>query len=1550
MNKQDTAQLLKKSLYEIKRLKREVNASATRIPVAIIGMACRFPGGSNTPEKFWDLLKNGDEGLRDVPASRWDAKEYFDEEPGKPLKIYTQKLNFLAEDVSLFDPRLFVISPREAEEMDPQQRLLLELTWEALERSGHAPKGLKGQAIGVFMGIIFSEYGLLDRDTSKIGPHTMTGLLNSMASGRIAHAFGLHGPALSVDTACSSSMVSIHQACKSIQDNECHTAIAGGAGLMLSPLPMINLCKLHALSKDGRCKSFSANGDGYGRGEGAGVVVLKRLDMAQRDGDPILAIIEASNLNHDGPSSGLTVPNGQAQRKLLEETLNLASIPPCDIGYVEMHGTGTSLGDPIEFQSLVGVFGQDRSQDNPLMLGTCKANIGHLEAAAGIASVIKTVLCLQNKAVPPHINCDEINPSIQLQRIPAILPDSCQHWETRRNEARRVGISSFGFSGTNAFMVIKEASVRHLNIPNVGRDRQKHLLAISAQSKSALNELIGRYREYVSDAPDTDLPSFAYTVNVGRSHFSWRAACVWADKEELLSCLSEVADEQRPGSNTYYQDCSVDLEKKISIVFSGKLTAMFNELASLIESCPNFEKTWKKCEEALSSYTSSTLTHLITKHREHFLANPLDEAAIVFSASYSMFDLFRYLGIKVSTVYAEGEGVFSMAASAGLVSLEQAVSGLVRPYFDGQQDKQTCEPLATGYQFSMPQFRVILPGSKEPLKRSQLSDPTLLECTYSEPDGRGDIRGLLGGDDVLVFELDTRPDVISHIYGPDVSNCAFSYLKNMSWDGVVNFVAECYSHGHSINWQRFDEGFQREKLICPTYPFQRRSYWIDTSPNLLLQAHNLKQLCADTTPSNPLEGRVQFSPLNALQVLFKVGPEKLPTLKDTHNIVHIGHFLEMLTSGLKQLGKQSTHIHFLTFDSALIIPEGEEEDIHMILEASSDDILNFSFHTPGKRAGVWNQHVHGTLGELSLSHNEPNKQDFASIKSRCSGEMSGEAFYQNMEEQGVVLGMSVRWIDQIWYRDGEAFAKFRLATPIECSSSFELSAHPGVWASCFQLLHSTLNETASHDVRFVLVGMGEIDFLHCDVSSTLWCHVTSLGRPNENGVLDGTFTLYTDSGAIVAHCHGCEMKEVAVDNENENKSCEGNPAVLSTLNDAISPDHQLEVIVGYMKKILFELLKIPEDEIVISESINQLGMDSLVGFELRDKINNEFGVPVPIATLLQGPTPKELAQAVQKHFDVNGNVEVGISQNQSQSNAESESDTITIPTYSDVSLEKRKWVRGNRSESAGINLYCLPYGGGGASLYKNWGAAFPEDVSIQPVQLPGRQDRILELPIESIHEMVKMLTDVLGDDLSHPYAIYGHSAGALVAYTWAKYLVECDLPKPEYLIVGGFTAPYMSSPYLGVIKKVFRECGFDGIPSVVELIHQANQDPTKLKECMAKVADVTGIDLYQGFERQEFSDAMLPQLVADSKLVESFDPQSTERLNIPIAALHGMDDDRVTILGMRAWKSLTTDSFSLKTFPGDHFFLHADQSEKAVTNYIYDLLITHNQEVVLESS
>ena len=381
---------VKRALFELHEMQARFDRleGARREPVAIIGMGCRFPGGANSPDAYWKLLVDGVDAIRETPHERWDVDELFDPDPDAPGKMYTRWGGFL-DGIDQFDPQFFGISPREAQGLDPQQRLLLEVTWEALEHAGQAPDQLVGSPTGVFIGISTNDYFhlLASGDREAIDVYLATGTTHSAASGRLSYFLGLQGPALSIDTACSSSLVAIHQAVESLRSGECNMALAGGVNIILLPELLINFSRARMMSPDGRCKAFDARADGFVRSEGCGMVVLKRLSDAQADHDHILAVIRGTAVNQDGRSTGLTVPNGLAQQAVIEAALANGSIPPALVSYVETHGTGTSLGDPIEVQALAAVLGRGRLAENRLQIGSVKTNLGHLESAAGVASL-----------------------------------------------------------------------------------------------------------------------------------------------------------------------------------------------------------------------------------------------------------------------------------------------------------------------------------------------------------------------------------------------------------------------------------------------------------------------------------------------------------------------------------------------------------------------------------------------------------------------------------------------------------------------------------------------------------------------------------------------------------------------------------------------------------------------------------------------------------------------------------------------------------------------------------------------------------------------------------------------------------------------------------------------------------------------------------------------------------------------------------------------------------------------------------------------------------
>ena len=433
-----------------------VVTTRTDEPIAIVAVSCRFPGAPD-PEAFWDVLSGGVDAIREVPEDRFDIDEFYDPDPETAGKTYTRFGGFL-DGIDGFDPEFFGISPREAVWIEPQQRLMLETVWEGLERAGYAPSALRGSRTGVFAGVAANEYAhlLSSESIDKIEPYFITGNALNAISGRVAFALGLEGPAMAVDTACSSALVAVHQACQALHSGDCDLALAGGVNVLLSPVTVVAASRARMLSPVGRCKTFDASADGYVRSEGCGILVLKRLSDAERDGDRICAVIPSSAVNQDGASSGLTVPNGGAQQRLIGTALARAGWTGGDVDYLEAHGTGTPLGDPIEVQAAAAAYGGSRDADRPLLMGSVKTNIGHTESASGAAGLIKVVLSLQHELLPQSLHFDQPSPHIPWDSLPVRVVDKAIPWQAN-GRPRRAGVSSFGFTGTNAHVLIEEA-------------------------------------------------------------------------------------------------------------------------------------------------------------------------------------------------------------------------------------------------------------------------------------------------------------------------------------------------------------------------------------------------------------------------------------------------------------------------------------------------------------------------------------------------------------------------------------------------------------------------------------------------------------------------------------------------------------------------------------------------------------------------------------------------------------------------------------------------------------------------------------------------------------------------------------------------------------------------------------------------------------------------------------------------------------------------------------------------------------------------------------
>jgi acyl transferase domain-containing protein/SAM-dependent methyltransferase/acyl carrier protein len=670
-NPEEVSQL-KRALEALQQMRARLAAveQARSEPIAVVGMACRFPGGSDCPETFWQMLMEGRDGITEIPADRWPAEALYDANAEAPGKMATRWGGFI-RDVDQLDPTFFGIAAREAAAMDPQQRILLEVAWQALERAGEPRERLAGSATGVFIGVHShsSDYALMQlREMEDADTYTSTGTAHSILANRLSYWLDLRGPSLAVDTACSSSLVAAHLAVQSLRAKECDLALAGGVNLLLSPEFTVALSKMRMMAADGRCKTFDAAADGFVRGEGCGVIVLKRLSDALAGNDPILALIAGSAVSQDGATNGLTAPSGLAQREVVRRALRDGRIDAARIGYVETHGTGTSLGDPIEVDALSDVIG--RVGELPCALGAVKTNIGHLEGAAGIAGLIKVILALRHGVIPPNLHFQRLNPHLRLEGTRFRLPTTALPWPADTD--RNAGVSSFGFGGTNAHLVLREAPARRAApTPEPTAIEQAQLLTVSAHSAASLRLLAEDYAAALepASAPLTDL---CYTASLRRTHHEHRLAVPGGSAAQMADALRAFL--RGDASPVLRGHADPDARRRLSWVFSGQGSQWLGMGKQLLEEEPVFRAKMLACDAAFRPLAAWSLLEA--------LAGPagrsrLDETEVtqpvLFAVQVSLAELWRSWGIEPEAVIGHSAGEVAAAHVAGAIDLEQAV-------------------------------------------------------------------------------------------------------------------------------------------------------------------------------------------------------------------------------------------------------------------------------------------------------------------------------------------------------------------------------------------------------------------------------------------------------------------------------------------------------------------------------------------------------------------------------------------------------------------------------------------------------------------------------------------------------------------------------------------------------------------------------------------------------------------------------------------------------------------------------------------------------------
>lgn len=1278
---------LKKSLLMIQKLKKLLQEQNEKLfePVAIIGMSCRLPEANN-PQEFWELLCQGKNVISPIPDERWELLQGTRE-----VGLRDANLAYWGgylQQIEAFDAYFFGISPREAMRMDPQQRILLEVSYESLEDAGLTVDALAGSNMGVFSSLYASQFSHLQKlDSDMDALFIPTGSAISMAANRLSYLFDLRGPSLVLDTACSSSLIAIQLACLNLQAKLCDTALVSAVNINLLPSIHSTLAKATMLSPTGQCHTFDAKADGYVQGEGAGSIVLKPLSKALKDKDQIYAVITGGAVNQDGKTNGLTAPNGLQQEELLRSAYRTAQTDPTHVSYIECHGTGTFLGDPIEVQALGEVISKNRDPEKPCRISSVKTNIGHLEPAAGIMSVIKVALALKKGLLPPHLNFTQANPHIPFERYSLQIPNQLEQL-SRYSDVAIAGVSGFGFGGANAHLVLRELSPNEQPRFTHANTENKELFTLSAKEKSALADLIGRWCDYLKNHPETNLAQLCYNLHIRRSHYPQRLAIITDSIADLYQKLVAL-------------DTNLDVQ---------------NESVFL-----NYEQ--KK------SITSSSISE------------------------FASIDL-----------------------------------------------------------------------------------PTL---------------------------------------------------------------AKNYVNHAPIDWKKYEKERAYAPLDMPFYPWQHKIYWptLDQGSN------------EHTHTSYPMRGKALASPLPARQFEFVFDTKVMPEVQDSFYVLHAGYYLEMLAYATKQLQqKTSFRVHNLNYLSPLLVLDGKTILVQLIIQTNDEDGLSFRFFSnDGKEH--WIEHATGTLA-MNISPLSPLETKSELIhRLPASGTM--ETFYNRITGMGMPAGDTIRWAHQYWANSDELFCELREPKPSERGRQFVTQMHPGIIDACIQTLFLLLPD--QFNKPYIASHMGTLEF-YGSVEEQKYIYTVLKELHPEGKHLIADWYLLDKNYVLIATCHDLRMS-VLNDTLQINQIME------------IQSQFQLDLSLPYeecksklsqhLREQFAIIFSMPQDDISSSQSLHELGMDSLMALAVIRIIETTVGVTYSLPLMMQGPSIDEIAEYVLASQWIGSNQE--------------------SPEPAPQPHVDNPWIANRKiQENAQVRLFCFPYGGGGASIYREWQQEFPDFIEVCPIQLPGRENRMEEQPLDNLDTLVSMLASQLNPQFNLPFAFFGHSFGSLIGFELSRYLRRHDLPQPAHLFASAYPDPRIPSKSLDNLLAKLQQMNINLFDLSPERISELDDEQLTALSMVFKANGI--VDYSDERMNKSIIKVLLPIFIGDMNMVKNYAYRDELPLKLSTTVFLGKQDTWVSPEDHLGWADHSLEQCEFQQFDSGHLFIREKEIRSKVIQKITEKL------------
>jgi acyl transferase domain-containing protein/surfactin synthase thioesterase subunit len=1546
---------------------KSAHSSISQDSIAIIGMSCRFPK-SNSLLDFWELLKDGKDTITEIPKERWDAHRYYDPDPQAERKTHQQHASLLS-DIHDFDPLFFNISPAEANEMSPSQKLMLELAWEAIENSTLSFNDIKGTNTSVFVGNIWTDFEHYRKTkNARVTLHSALGMSANVVANRVSFALGFTGPSLVIDTGCSASLVALHLACKALLNNESAMSMVGGVNHILDPDRYIDLTQFGALSAKGRCSTFDADADGFVRGEGGSMLLLKKLSEAERDGNKIYAVIRGTAVNNNGYNDTLAATNTEGQKSLFEKVYSSAGIRPEEVHYIEAHGTGTKAGDPVEAVAIGEFFGKNRN-GNRLRVGSVKSNIGHTEAAAGIAGLVKVVLAMQHRTLPPNLHFNNPNPNIPFEELKLEVQKNLSPWPLKNGETFKAGINSFGWGGTNAHVAVEEyrADKKGTGIIS-GPAPEICCLPLSAKSSPALKDYARAYAREIENGDEKSLKALCIATALRKPEFDHRVLPSGSSREQMLVSLRNfIGDESE-----VIPFNPVAKNARVVFVFPGQGGQWIGMGRELLVKEKVFRDSILACDAAFRELTDWSLTDQIMAAPE---TSRLDEINVIQPAicaiQIALAKLWMSWGIRPQAVVGHSMGEVAAAYIAGALTLEDAarvicgrsllmktVSGKGGAMAVTELSREDAGKIAAGYggrlsvAVNNSHKSTVLAGDKasigevlaqleakgifcrlvkvdvashspqmdplkEPLRRQlqsirpQKTAIPLISTVYGKvmqgadmdadywvDNLRGTVRfasamDLLMQDGHTVFiEANPHPVLINA-----VTDCAEYNRKkviavaslqrdNTELEAMLKNLGDLYSKGYPVNWQDFYGTSQAPDVALPLYPFQRERYEIEDRS---------KQLEAgrDLAAKYPLLGNKIHLASNDDTYYWKsvISLHKFPYLRDHHildNIVlPVSCYIEMIFEAVSDLfDKIPIQIGDLDFTNDITLSDQEHVEIQvkLVIDESKKGQVHI-FKKEDHESG-W---VRLAQGNVLFDTETPRAPEtFEQIGYHVPAYPESISYYNLLRSIGLNYGKQFQMLTGLAKAGNQPFQK--VSFTVKADPDIHLSAnkyrvHPALMNNFFhpvfsQLMH-ILEEGTLLDVKFNHIGKvglySDINYNH-ELRGLLVFHpLTKSERKPDSWHFNADITIVGHDNSpvmILSGVRGTVEKRKPEAGGNGRKahalSFLENYATIKTESDR---EHALEqMITHHVSKVI----GIAPNRTRNTMTFKGMGLDSLMAIQLRNLLEKDLLVKFAVGMFWSHPSIQDYALYLK---DILAGQINGIAENKLQSDQDV-NNWVTIP---------------KPNPDASFRIFCFHDAGGSALLFNGWENLLDGSLAeLVLLEMPGRGRRLEETPYVDFKLLMLDMVPFIAGLLDKPYIFLGHSMGGVLAYEITRELRRKKLALPETLFLS-------SVPEMGVYEN--KKIDFDKLP---------DQELVLMYPHLGNIGD-EGI-------RRLFVDI----LRADLRLLYNYEFIGEGPLNIPIVAIHGVLDERVSEHQMEQWETQTTAAFQLISRQGGHRYIEHD--------------------------